>query len=236
MSYCSSFHHAGGWPGLHLPIDIRCWFEHCSISAPSCIELCWVTPPSKGQTVKYWIIFTSHWNETGWWANLLSAPRLSGAATEKKNPLSLFTQQHQVHKQGTYLNERDNYLNIFPLLLQWAPINEWGCFKLSARVCPKGINFTKARIWVWGWMVGVGGGNWFNVSEAMPARAEYKHTVIGAIRNAEGVTMASTHMHYIPLSAGVTCNKSNHLPSRQQVLFLSLKLLMRKGDMKNCDL
>lgn len=114
--------------------------------------------------------FTSHWNETGWWANLLSALRLSGAAAEEeKKRLSSFAKQHQVHKQATYLNEPDNYLNIFPLLLQWAPINERGCLKLSARVYPRGINFTEAHIWVWGWMVGVGGGNWFNVSEAMPA-------------------------------------------------------------------
>lgn len=53
------------------------------------IELCWGTPPSKGQTVKYWIISTSNWNETGWWANLLSALRLPGAAAEKKRKLGV---------------------------------------------------------------------------------------------------------------------------------------------------
>ena len=72
--------------------------------------------------------FTSHWNETGWWANLLSALRLCAAAAAggKKH----FAKQHQVHKQATYLNEPDNYLNIFPLLLQWAAINERGRLKL----------------------------------------------------------------------------------------------------------
>lgn len=116
--------------------------------------------------------FTSHWNETGWWANLLLELRLSGASARvggETTLLSPFAEQHQVHKQATYLNEPDNYLNIFPLLLQWASISERGCLKLSARVCPRGINFTEAHIWVWGWMVGVGEGNWFNVSEATPA-------------------------------------------------------------------
>lgn len=137
-------------------------------------------PPSKDQTVKYWIIFYLTL-ERNW---LMSKFTVSSEAVccrcrccwrntqhtlSLSLSLSLFTKQDHVHEQATYLNELDNYLNIFPLLLQWSPINERGCFKLGACVRPRGINFTKAHIWAWGWLVGVGGGNWFNVSEVMPA-------------------------------------------------------------------
>lgn len=47
----------------------------------------------------------------------------------RKKTLSVFTKQQQVGKQSTHLNEPDNYMNIFPWLLQWAPINEPGCLK-----------------------------------------------------------------------------------------------------------
>lgn len=141
-----SFLHATGWASTRRNVPLV-W---------TVLRLSSAEEPSKGQTVKYWIIPTSYWNETGWWANLLSALKLL-----KKKPPSLLTKHQQVHEEATQLNEPDNYLNIFPLLLQWAPIKEQGGFKLA--------HVPEAFIWAWGWTVGVGAGNWFNASEAMPA-------------------------------------------------------------------
>ena len=75
--------------------------------------------------------FTSHWNETGWWANLRSALRLLLLLLLLLEKKTLYLPSQKQH-QATYLNEPDNYLNIFPLLLQWAPINERICLKLRA--------------------------------------------------------------------------------------------------------
>lgn len=108
--------------------------------------------------------------------------------------------------------------------------------KVRARICPKGIHFTDAHIWVWGWMLGVGGGNWFNVSEAMPAVHNTQKTATEEGCGRRGVCVCVCVRVGRATWVTVASNKSNHLPSRQLVLFWSLKLLMRKKDMRNCDL
>lgn len=64
---------------------------------------------------------------------VLLLEKRGGVKKEKTLSVSPLTKQRQDHKRATYLNEADNYLNIFPLLLQWAPINERGGLKLCAR-------------------------------------------------------------------------------------------------------
>lgn len=100
--------------------------------------------------------------------------------------------------------------------------------KVRARICPKGIHFTDAHIWVWGWMLGVGGGNWFNVSEAMPAVHNTQKTATEEGCGRRGVCVCVCVRVGRATWVTVASNKSNHLPSRQLVLFWSLKLLMRK--------
>ena len=80
-----------------------------------------------------------------------------------------------------------------------------------------------------GWSVWVEAIDSMYLRRCQPRRIQ-THTVMGAIRNARrGLPerLLPLHIHK-PLSAGFTCNKSNHLPSHQRVLFLNLKLLIRK--------
>lgn len=218
--------HAAGWTGLHPPMKIRRQFITFWLHIAHC---CWVTPPSKGQTVKYWIILphtgTKPVDEQIYcllWGSLV-------LLQEKKKH---FAKQHQVHKQATYLNEPDNYLNIFPLLLQWAAINERGRLKLV--YVPKAlISLRLTYEYGGGWSV------WVEAIDSMylrrcQARRIQTHSD-GSCKKCRRGAMLPVHI-CIPPGAAVTCDKSNHLPSSQTVLVLNLKLLMRKGTWKkNCD-
>lgn len=94
-------------------------------------------------------------------------------------------------------------------------------FKHGARSRPEGIHFTEALIWVRGWMVGVGGGNWFDVSEAMPDTQWWEST----INSAGGFLSDCIHVQPpTPTSTAITCNESNHLPPSQTHRSLNLTL------------
>lgn len=94
VSHFSPFLHAAGWTGQHPPVKIWCELEHYYILAPLHIELCWVMPPSKGQTVKYCIILP----HTG---TKLVDEQIYCQLWGSLVLLSPFAKQHRVHKQAT---------------------------------------------------------------------------------------------------------------------------------------
>ncbi len=147
---------------------------------------------------------------------------------EKEKHVSQYAKQHQLHKQATYLNESDNYLNIFPLLLQLAPISE-AALNSALVYVPEAINSLRLTYeYGGGWLVWVEAIDSMYLRRCQPCRIQTHSD--GSYKECTGGYLCLNTYTYPRAPASHVINQSICLPVQ---LDFESKAAYEEGDMNN---